>query len=346
MARPPGPTQIDTCVIDSCATISVGFVGDGAGTITDSTGKIACVVSGEIESGTCSTVFKWTTAEENAGGGYAVTFEQPVASPGSTAQMTEYGQPISGPYVFPFSNGSNVTEGGSDDKFGFVFNLTSPTELAVDTGGSGSGQVTSSPTGISCGSTCTVLLAQGEKVLLTATPASGSVFSGWTGGCSDPSSSICALTLNGTTTLTAVFGTSGSTTTTTTSSQPTTTTTSSQPTPTTTTTAGTTSPAPTTPIPVGVNLIDVAATKTELGVRVVEAELDLTERVSATLTLTRAKRTLAKKYFAAVTRGGDQVLTLVVPRSAARGAAVLTIVLRDSAGGSAKFTRTVKIMRS
>jgi hypothetical protein len=347
VARPPGPTPIAACEIESCATISVGFVGDGAGTIFDSTGQIACVVSGKIESGTCSNVFKWTPAEAIAGGGYEVTFDQPVASPGSTAHITEYGQPIVGPFVFNFSDGSNLTEGGSGDKFGFVFNLTSPTELAVEMGGSGSGEVTSSPTGINCGSACTSLLAQGEQVLLTATPGSGSVFGGWTGGCSDPSSSTCVLTLNDPTTLTAVFAKSVSTTTTTTtttSSQPTTTTTSSQPT--TTTTARTTSPTRTTHSPVGVNLIDVAAIKTKLGARVVEAELDLTERVTATLTLRRSKRTLAKKTFVAVSRGGDQILTLLVPRSASGGPAVLTLMLRDAAGGSATFTRTVKITRA
>ena len=345
VARPPGPTQT-ACEIEACATGSVAFVGDGAGTIIDSTGQIACVISGKIESGTCSTLYKWTPAEANPSAEDEVTFIQ-VASSGSTAHMTEYGEPFAGPFVFSFSDGDNFTEGGSGDKFGFVFDLTSPTELAVEMGGSGSGEVTSSPTGINCGSACTVLLAQGEQVLLTATPGSGSVFGGWTGVCSDPSSSTCMLTLNQPTTLTAVFAKSGTTTTTTTttSSQPTTTTTSSQPT-TTTTTAGTTSPTRTTHSSVAVNLIDVAATKTKLGVRVVEAELDLTERVTATLTLRRAKRTLAKKNFAVVSRGGDQVLTLLVPRNAAKGTAVLTIMLHDAAGGSAKFTRTVKITRA
>lgn len=48
---------------------------------------------------------------------------------------------------------------------------------------SGSGSVTSSPTGISCGSgTCTASYNSGTSVTLTATPASGAAFYGWSGG--------------------------------------------------------------------------------------------------------------------------------------------------------------------
>ena len=211
-------------------------------------------------------------------------------------------------------------------------------------GGSGSGEVTSSPTGINCGSACTALLAQGEQVLLTATPGSGSVFGGWTGGCSDPSSSTCVLTLNDPTTLTAVFAKSVSTTTTTTARNPRPRRRAHNPPP--ETTARTTSPTRTTHSPVGVNLIDVAAIKTKLGARVVEAELDLTERVTATLTLRRSKRTLAKKTFVAVSRGGTKSSRCSSLAAQAGAPAVLTLMLRDAAGGSATFTRTVKITRA
>lgn len=78
---------------------------------------------------------------------------------------------------------------------------------------SGSGSVASSPSGISCGSDCTEKYNQGTSVVLTATPASGSVFSGWSGGgCSGTGS--CTLTVSSDTSVTASFTTATSSTTT------------------------------------------------------------------------------------------------------------------------------------
>ena len=56
--------------------------------------------------------------------------------------------------------------------------------LTVSRGGNGSGTVTSTPAGISCGSTCTVGLVANSQVTLAAAPAAGSVFAGWSGACS------------------------------------------------------------------------------------------------------------------------------------------------------------------
>ena len=76
--------------------------------------------------------------------------------------------------------------------------------LTVSRTGSGSGTVTSSPTGISCGTDCTQTYTAGTRVTLTASPASGSKFRGWSGGgCSGTGS--CAVTLNASTTVTAIF---------------------------------------------------------------------------------------------------------------------------------------------
>ena len=89
-----------------------------------------------------------------------------------------------------------------------IFNL-SPTvtyALNVATAGTGSGTVTSSPPGIDCGSDCSEAYASGTVVTLTATPAIGSTFSGWTGDadCSDG-----AVTMSAARGCTATFSTSG-----------------------------------------------------------------------------------------------------------------------------------------
>src|SRR5207302_100401 len=54
--------------------------------------------------------------------------------------------------------------------------------LTLTTAGAGSGTVTSAPAGISCGATCVAAFPSGTAVTLTATPAAGSTFTGWTGG--------------------------------------------------------------------------------------------------------------------------------------------------------------------
>lgn len=57
----------------------------------------------------------------------------------------------------------------------------------VSSEGSGNGSVTSSPAGINCGSDCSESYSSGTVVSLTPVPASGSIFSGWSGDsdCSD-----------------------------------------------------------------------------------------------------------------------------------------------------------------
>ncbi|MEI7891284.1 MAG: hypothetical protein WCI36_04960, partial [bacterium] len=56
--------------------------------------------------------------------------------------------------------------------------------LNVTKSGTGTGTVSSSPAGISCGATCSANFNSGANVVLTATPTAGSTFTGWTGACS------------------------------------------------------------------------------------------------------------------------------------------------------------------
>ena len=55
--------------------------------------------------------------------------------------------------------------------------------LVVYKGGSQNGTVTSNPAGINCGSDCSEWYDWGTQVILTATPAPGHTFTGWSGAC-------------------------------------------------------------------------------------------------------------------------------------------------------------------
>lgn len=76
--------------------------------------------------------------------------------------------------------------------------------VTVAKSGTGSGSVSSSPAGITCGATCAALFDQGSSVTLTATADSGSTFAGWSGGgCSG--TGTCTVTVAAATSVTAQF---------------------------------------------------------------------------------------------------------------------------------------------
>ncbi len=101
-----------------------------------------------------------------------------------------------------------VTDAGTFNSSTQTFTTSAaPTfALTVNKNGMGSGTVTSSPAGINCGDTCSASFTQGTTVTLTATPASGSVFAGWSGaGCSGTGS--CTVTMSAAQSVTATFNT-------------------------------------------------------------------------------------------------------------------------------------------
>jgi hypothetical protein len=86
-----------------------------------------------------------------------------------------------------------------------TFSLTQST-LTVALGGNGTGTVASNPTGINCGTDCTEAYSYNSMVTLTATPATGSVFSQWTGGaCNGSTNATCTVTVTQAVTVTANF---------------------------------------------------------------------------------------------------------------------------------------------
>jgi hypothetical protein len=84
-----------------------------------------------------------------------------------------------------------------------TFSLDAAVSLAVTKAGSGSGTVTSNPSGIDCGTTCSASFGTGAIVQLTATSDANSTFTGWSGACSG--TSVCSLTMNAGQSTTATF---------------------------------------------------------------------------------------------------------------------------------------------
>jgi len=84
-----------------------------------------------------------------------------------------------------------------------VSNGVPPHGLTVIRAGTGSGTVSSSPAGISCGLTCSKTFAYGATITLTATPATGSTFAHWSGPCTG--TGVCKVTMSAARSVTASF---------------------------------------------------------------------------------------------------------------------------------------------
>ncbi len=124
-----------------------------------------------------------------------------------------YARPADGTWVYSFM----LTEYGSDGQYqpvawvnfdghmyctnGVCSNVQPVALLSVTT--QGSGTVTSSPSGISCPGTCSVNYPLNSFVGLSATPASGYSFSGWSGACTG--TGACSVTLTSAKSVTATF---------------------------------------------------------------------------------------------------------------------------------------------
>jgi RHS repeat-associated protein/uncharacterized repeat protein (TIGR02543 family) len=76
--------------------------------------------------------------------------------------------------------------------------------LSIATLGSGAGTVTSSPSGIDCGTLCRADFAPNTVITLTASPATGSTFGGWSGACTGNATS-CTVTLDQARSVNATF---------------------------------------------------------------------------------------------------------------------------------------------
>ncbi|WP_257459550.1 cellulase family glycosylhydrolase [Archangium lipolyticum] len=111
--------------------------------------------------------------------------------------------------LFNRNNGAVVDQGALDAiRRGAGTGNPNSFMLTVTKSGAGSGTVTSSPSGIDCGSTCSASYSSGTSVTLSAAAASGSTFAGWSGACSG--TGTCTVSMTAARSVTATFNTSGS----------------------------------------------------------------------------------------------------------------------------------------
>ena len=96
------------------------------------------------------------------------------ATPGANQVFTGWSGDCSG-------TGDCVITVNADASVTATFEQATST-LTVSKAGTGGGTVTSSPAGIDCGATCADDFDEGSSVTLTATPATDSTFTGWSGG--------------------------------------------------------------------------------------------------------------------------------------------------------------------
>src|ERR1700722_3802627 len=120
------------------------------------------------------------------------------------SQVTLTPTPASG-WVFSSWGGACSGSGGCTVTMSTAISVTATfvQDVALSVSVTGSGSVTSSPTGISCPSTCSASYAPGTQVTLTAAPASGWKFNGWSGACSG--TGTCSVTMNSAQSVTATF---------------------------------------------------------------------------------------------------------------------------------------------
>jgi hypothetical protein len=183
-----GDTDVTATFVDTSGPgafpLQVTVAGSGDGFVRSNPDGLGC-------GGSCSYFVE-------AGAVFTLTAEP---SAGSTFESWSGCDSVSGPTCTISMTGSrNVTASFASDPG------PGPTQrnLAVTLAGSGSGDVTSSPAGIDCGSSCSEDFDDGTVVTLTASADAGSSFDGWS-GCDSTSGTQCTVSMDSDVTVTATF---------------------------------------------------------------------------------------------------------------------------------------------
>ena len=126
------------------------------------------------------------------------------------ASATEYGSQMASEYATQPTAGAvtgsfTISSGGDYGIGAMAFQLSSGSvSTTLTLANSGGGSVVSSPAGISCGSTCSMVVGNGTQVTLTATP-SGSNVTSWSNCGSTTSGNVCTVAVNTNTTVSVSF---------------------------------------------------------------------------------------------------------------------------------------------
>ena len=183
--------------------------------------------------------------------------------------------------------------------------------LSVQLSGTGLGTVTS-PSGVACGTTCSVGLPLSSSVVLTATPSGGSEFKGWSGGGCSGTGPCTVFSSPGQTIVTArfdwVYGI----------------------------------PPPPPPPPTASARITRITIVRVNGRRVVRVRLAVVRHTAVTVRLRRSGKTLASA--SAHVAPGTRTISVRVPRAAKAGTYGVAVRLTDAVSGDTRsVTRFVRI---
>ena len=154
-------------------TLTVSLAGSGSGSVSDGGGGISCP-------STCSNSYQ------------ANSFVDLTAAPSAGSTFSGWSGACSG-------TGFCQVQMSDDMAVTATFTPSSsppPTThtLTVELAGTGTGVVSDGTGDIACLPTCSHAYTEGAQVTLTATPASGSTFTGWSGDCSG--TGTCQVTMN------------------------------------------------------------------------------------------------------------------------------------------------------
>jgi subtilase family serine protease len=178
-----------TCqvTVDAAKSVTATFVQgftlstsvSGSGTVTSSPGSINCP----------------TTCSDGYAANAAVTLTATPADGWSFAGWNGAGCGSTGSCMVTMNQAQSVTATFAQITY------------TLSVGVAGNGGVTSTPSGIDCGSVCSADFLSGTQVTLVASPAGGAVFNGWAGACSGSGS--CTVTVNSLENVTAMFSSPG-----------------------------------------------------------------------------------------------------------------------------------------
>lgn len=167
-------------------TLTIQKAGTGSGTVTSSPAAITCGT-------TCASEYPQQTS---------ITL---TAAPSASSVFSGWGDGVcsgQGPTCsFVLSRNEIVTANFSGPS-------TNTSTLSVSKNGTGSGMVTSVPSGINCGLTCSRSFSNDARVTLTANASGGSTFIGWTEACTGQGPT-CEVSMTSNKSVTAEFATTG-----------------------------------------------------------------------------------------------------------------------------------------